>query len=158
MICGHHHIGKVVALKGAGPNRDGLLAKVLNRCALGARQRRTRRTAVIERCQRAVVERVPARPLGAVKPRHQPGIGVGCTGTKATNAPANVELSRNGALVTGEPLSADLYIGYVLPGAAFGDVFFGDADDTVLWLELGIHSLNDVANQRQLLVEFTERP
>ena len=46
----------------------------------------------------------------------------------------------------------------MLPGAAFGDVFFGDADDTVLWLELGIHSLNEVANQRQLLVEFTERP
>ena len=46
----------------------------------------------------------------------------------------------------------------MLPGAAYGDVFFGDADDTVLWLELGIHPLNDVANQRQLSVEFTERP
>ena len=97
-------------------------------------------------------------PSAAAKSRHQPGIGVECTGTKATNAPANVELSRNGALVTGEPLLADLYVGYVLPGAAFGDVFFGDADDTVLWLELGIHPLNDVANQRHLLVEFTERP
>lgn len=97
-------------------------------------------------------------PPGAVKLRHQPGIGVECTGTKATNAPVDVKLSRNGALVTGEPLLADLSVGYVLPGAAYGDVFFGDADDTVLWLELGIHPLNDVASQRQLSVEFTERP
>ena len=147
MICGHHHIGKVVALKGAGPNRDGLLAKVLNRCALGARQRRTRCTAVVERRERAVVERVLARPLGAVKSRHQPGIGVQCVRAEAADGAVNVQLARNPTLVAGEPLLADLIVSNVIPGAAFENVILREAYYAVLGVELGIHPLNDIANQ-----------
>ena len=90
MVGGHHHVSKVMALKAARPNRDGLFAKVFNRCALGARQRRTRRAAVVERRQRAVVERMLTRPLGTVKPRYQPGVGVERVGAKAANGAVNI--------------------------------------------------------------------
>ena len=141
MIGGHHHIGKVVARKATGSNRNGLLTKILNSCALRARQRWTRRAAVIERCQRALLERMLTRPLGTFKPRHQPGIGVERVGAKTANGAVNIELPCNAALVTGEPLIANLVIGDVVPGTAFEVPVFGQPDDTVLRVKLMIHSL-----------------
>ena len=158
MIGGHDHVGKMVARKSAGPNRNGLLAKILNRGALGARQRRTRRAAVVERRQRAVLERMLTRPLGTVKPRHQPSVGVERVGAKTANGAVNIKLPRNAALVTGEPLVANLVIGDVVPGTAFEDAVLGKTNNAILGMELGIHALNDIANQRRLVIELTEGP
>ena len=118
MIGGQHDVGKVVARKATGSNRNGLLVKILDRCPQRARQRWTRRAAVIERCQRAVVERVLTRPLGTVKPRHKPSIGVERVGAKTADGAVNIQLPRNATLVTGKALVADLLIGDVAPGTA----------------------------------------
>ena len=158
VVRSHDHIGEVVALKATRPHRDGLFAKVLNGCALRTLQSRARGTAVIERRERAVVERVLARPLGAIKSRYQPGIGVKRMGAEASHAAVNVQLPCNAALVTGEALVADLIVGDVVPGAAFENAVLSEADDTVLRMEPGIHPLDDITNQRRLIFEFAERP
>jgi len=79
-------------------------------------------------------------------------------GAKTANGGVNIELPRNATLFTGKTLVADLFVGNVVPGAAFEDVVFGKAHDAVLGMELRVHPLNDIANQRRLIVKLTERP
>ena len=147
-----------MTIKAARPKRNGLLAKIFNCSSLGARQRRTRRTAVVERCQRAVTERVLAWPLGAIKPRHQPGVVAERVGPKATNGGVNVQRARNATLVSGKALVPDLVIGDLVPGTACEDAVLGESNDAVLGMKLRVDALSDIADQRRLVIELTECP
>ena len=98
------------------------------------------------------------RPLGTIKPRHQPGIGVERVGAKTATGAINIELARNAALVTSEPLIANLVIGDVAQGPAFEDAVLGETDNAILGMELDIHALIDIANQRRFIIWLTKGP
>ena|SRR6056300_919960 len=93
MVCFDHHIGKVVAFERACRHCDSLLTEIRYGGSLGADQRGTRRAAMIERGQWAVIKGALARALGAIEARNQPRIGVEGMGTKATNGAIDIQLS-----------------------------------------------------------------
>ena len=79
-------------------------------------------------------------------------------GAKTATGAVNIELPRNAALVTSEPLMANLVIGGVAQGPAFEDAVLGETDNAILEMELGIHALNDIANQRWFIIWLTKGP
>ena len=52
-------------------------------------------------------------------------------GAKAATGAVDIELPRNSALVTSEPLIANLVIGDGVPRTAFEDALFGEADNAI---------------------------
>ena len=73
-------------------------------------------------------------------------------GAKAATGAVDIELPRNSALVTSDPLIANLVIGDVAQHPAFDDAVLGETDNAILGMELGIHALNDFANQRRFII------
>ena len=79
-------------------------------------------------------------------------------GAKTANGAVNIELPGNAALVTGEPLLANLVIGDVVRGTTFEDAVLGETDNAIPGMEFGIHALDDIANQRRFIIERTKGP
>ena len=79
-------------------------------------------------------------------------------GAKTATDAVNIELPRNAALVTSKPLVANLVIGDVAQVPALEDAVLGEADTVIPGMELGIHRLNDIANQRRFIIGLTKGP
>ena len=77
-------------------------------------------------------------------------------GAKTASGAVNIEVPRNAAFVTSEPLIANLVIGDLAQGPAFVDAVLGDRDNAILGMQLGIHALNDIANQHRFIIGLTK--
>ena len=79
-------------------------------------------------------------------------------GAKTANGEVKIELPGNAALVTGEPLVANLVKGDVVRGTTFEDAVLGETDNAIPGMEFGIHALDDIANQRRFIIEVIKGP
>ena len=79
-------------------------------------------------------------------------------GAKASDGAVNSELSRNTALGAAQALIGNLLVGDVVPGAALEGAVLGEANNAVLGMEFGVHSLDYITYQRGLVVQLTKCP
>ena len=77
-------------------------------------------------------------------------------GAKASDGAVNSELSRNAALGAAQALIGNLLVGDVVPGAALEGAVLGEANNAVLGMEFGVHSLDYITYQRGLVVQLTK--